>query len=492
MVGIDAFPPELLLHVLQLAHERNHADVLDSEDEDVEEAAAANAADTEGLATLCSASLVAKNWRAPAQSVMWRRLRVCTPERVEQIRRSPALGRHRTARLALRGDPNVLFAREGGLVGLGSLSVWCDERSRGDDLELDWLESPGLKDLQHLELDNFFVDRAVDPSPSFRLGALTLGPSVQSPALVRAILNTSAPTLTFFHLSFPREIIHTTLLNYLSLDNGPLIHLIVGGKLPGIEAHGKNLAALFSLGFFIDEESDFENLDTLMRNLPSPVRRLDLVILPDYRRHGAAVWPSVAGLLLEYAGKPEWEGLWRVHFAFEEEVELNQLDKGPELLKLCEENESITMSTPLPQPYYAIFAVLEPGGLLAGAAFALFAPTKFFNSYLGVGWFGDKVTGGLAGSNAQLVAGGMGSCMLILGVLSTIMIPKMSKTLKDHPVLHERLLRGYLGALFVGDFVHILVTLYYTPASVRYAPFSKWTILLWGNIIGTAGPQLAR
>lgn len=66
--------------------------------------------------------------------------------------------------------------------------------------------------------------------------------------------------------------------------------------------------------------------------------------------------------------------------------------------------------SPLPQPYYAIFALLEPGGLFAGALFAALAPTAFFDAYLGSGWMGDSKTGGIASPNAQLVAGGMGSC----------------------------------------------------------------------------------
>lgn len=34
--------------------------------------------------------------------------------------------------------------------------------------------------------------------------------------------------------------------------------------------------------------------------------------------------------------------------------------------------------------------------------------------------------------------------------------------------------------------------MYYTPAEVRWHPFSRWTILLWGNIAGTLMPNFAR
>jgi hypothetical protein len=38
---------------------------------------------------------------------------------------------------------------------------------------------------------------------------------------------------------------------------------------------------------------------------------------------------------------------------------------------------------------------------------------------------------------------------------------------------------------------HIVVTLIYTPRNVRFHA-STWTILLWGNIVGTAMPAVAR
>lgn len=69
------------------------------------------------------------------------------------------------------------------------------------------------------------------------------------------------------------------------------------------------------------------------------------------------------------------------------------------------------MSTPYPAPYSLIFSLLEPSGLLAGAAFAILAPQSFYSAYLGSGWFGDSTTGGRAGDKAALTASGMGSCM---------------------------------------------------------------------------------
>lgn len=38
---------------------------------------------------------------------------------------------------------------------------------------------------------------------------------------------------------------------------------------------------------------------------------------------------------------------------------------------------------------------------------------------------------------------------------------------------------------------HIVVTLLYAPPEVRFHP-STWTVLLWGNIVGTAMPAVAR
>jgi hypothetical protein len=41
------------------------------------------------------------------------------------------------------------------------------------------------------------------------------------------------------------------------------------------------------------------------------------------------------------------------------------------------------------------------------------------------------------------------------------------------------------------QFMHIALTLYNAPASLRWTP-SAWTILFWGNVAGTAAPMLVR
>lgn len=41
--------------------------------------------------------------------------------------------------------------------------------------------------------------------------------------------------------------------------------------------------------------------------------------------------------------------------------------------------------------------------------------------------------------------------MLIIGVLSSVVLPTLQNTLKDHPRLHETILQAYLGCLLVGD-----------------------------------------
>ena len=81
--------------------------------------------------------------------------------------------------------------------------------------------------------------------------------------------------------------------------------------------------------------------------------------------------------------------------------------------------------------------------------------------------------------------------MSILGVLGTFLLPSLQKHLSPHPALHERVLRTYLAALLVGDFVHVAITLHYTPAEVRWAP-QRWTLLMWGNVAGTLMPNFAR
>lgn len=130
------------------------------------------------------------------------------------------------------------------------------------------------------------------------------------------------------------------------------------------------------------------------------------------------------------------------------------------------------MLVPYPPLYRLMFGLLEPAGLLGGAAFAILAPNQFLHAYLGSGWFGDASRGIQAGPKGVLVASGMGTCelqcfsfwrsssradlcratgMLIIGVLSTVMLPTFQKTLKSQPKLHETILRAYLGCLLVGD-----------------------------------------
>ncbi|ORY50684.1 hypothetical protein BCR35DRAFT_336038 [Leucosporidium creatinivorum] len=150
------------------------------------------------------------------------------------------------------------------------------------------------------------------------------------------------------------------------------------------------------------------------------------------------------------------------------------------------------MLDPYPKLYRLIFGLLEPAGLLGGAAFAILFPNQFHHAYLGSGWLGDASRGSQAGQKGVLVASGMGTCRLIIGVMSSVLLPTFQKTLKGQPQLHETLLRSYLGCLLIGDFAHTFVTLYYTPADVRWHPFSRWTLLLWGNIAGTIFPNFAR
>lgn len=68
---------------------------------------------------------------------------------------------------------------------------------------------------------------------------------------------------------------------------------------------------------------------------------------------------------------------------------------------------------PYPSFYRFVFGVLEPAGLIAGAAFALLFPGGFHEAYLGKGWLGDAMAKHHhAGPKSVLVAAGMGSCEL--------------------------------------------------------------------------------
>lgn len=90
MPNIQSLPTETLLWILKLAGETN-PDLLNFREEKV------------ALRTLISASLVTRNWKEPAQSLMWWNLDLGdpTPELVERVSASPVCGKYRTARLVL-------------------------------------------------------------------------------------------------------------------------------------------------------------------------------------------------------------------------------------------------------------------------------------------------------------------------------------------------------------------------------------------------------
>ncbi|CDZ96319.1 hypothetical protein [Phaffia rhodozyma] len=153
-------------------------------------------------------------------------------------------------------------------------------------------------------------------------------------------------------------------------------------------------------------------------------------------------------------------------------------------------------ASPLPKPYYYALAIGEPLGMLGAGAYAIFFPNRFFEWFLrpedaGV-LAGSLVSGGGGGPRGILVAGGMGSCMAILGLLSFLVIPALQATLQKDPQSHETILTRYFAAFSIGDALHISVILALMPAEVRTAPFEKWTIMLWGNVLGTALPAFVR
>lgn len=66
---------------------------------------------------------------------------------------------------------------------------------------------------------------------------------------------------------------------------------------------------------------------------------------------------------------------------------------------------------PYPAVYRFIFGYLEPLGLIAGAVFAITAPSSFHDAYLGRHHFtGDAHWHSHASQKSVMVASGMGSC----------------------------------------------------------------------------------
>ncbi|ORY31934.1 hypothetical protein BCR39DRAFT_524678 [Naematelia encephala] len=138
------------------------------------------------------------------------------------------------------------------------------------------------------------------------------------------------------------------------------------------------------------------------------------------------------------------------------------------------------MRNPLPASYYYFFWLVEPALTLCGAIYAIFLPEKYASELLPPHY--ERVTTIMGNTvRGQIVIGGLGSCFLLLAMISLSLFPIIKHTLKDQPAAQAKLVKGLLIPLAIADLTHIFVTLIPMPMSLLETP-QKWTTLVNGNV----------
>ncbi|KGB77182.2 hypothetical protein CNBG_3020 [Cryptococcus deuterogattii R265] len=144
----------------------------------------------------------------------------------------------------------------------------------------------------------------------------------------------------------------------------------------------------------------------------------------------------------------------------------------------------------LPAPYFYFFWLLEPILTVAGGVSAIYDPISFGGNTLprnierATLKMGNTVRG-------QIVVSELGSCFMLLAMISFSLFYLFKKHLEDKPVLQEKLVKGLLIPLAIADLLHIGVTLLPLPMSHLENP-SQWTYILHSTVWITSGLFIVR
>ncbi|KIR63776.1 hypothetical protein I312_105272 [Cryptococcus bacillisporus CA1280] len=144
----------------------------------------------------------------------------------------------------------------------------------------------------------------------------------------------------------------------------------------------------------------------------------------------------------------------------------------------------------LPAPYFYFFWLLEPILTVAGGVSAIYDPISFGGNTLprnierATLKMGNTVRG-------QIVVSELGSCFLLLAMISFSLFYLFKKHLDDKPVLQEKLVKGLLIPLAIADLLHIAVTLLPLPMSHLENP-SQWTYILHSTVWITSSLFIVR
>ncbi|WVF66480.1 hypothetical protein IAT40_001220 [Kwoniella sp. CBS 6097] len=134
------------------------------------------------------------------------------------------------------------------------------------------------------------------------------------------------------------------------------------------------------------------------------------------------------------------------------------------------------MRSVLPTKYYYFFWLVEPVLTIAGGFSAIVYPEDFARDILSERVERSTIKMGQT-SRGQMIICELGSCFMLLAMLSLSLLYIIKKHLNDRPAIQEKLVKGLLIPLAIADLLHIAVTLLPLPISHIKSP-SEWTHVL--------------
>ncbi|WVR03368.1 hypothetical protein IAU60_000359 [Kwoniella sp. DSM 27419] len=134
------------------------------------------------------------------------------------------------------------------------------------------------------------------------------------------------------------------------------------------------------------------------------------------------------------------------------------------------------MPSVLPKSYYYFFWLAEPILTIAGGLSAIIRPREFANDLLSQRV--ERSTWDIGrSSRGQILAGELGSCFMLLAMISLSLVYLFKKHLDDRPAVLEKMVKGLLVPLAIADLLHIAVTFLPLPISHIRSP-RDWSHVL--------------
>ncbi|WWD22305.1 hypothetical protein CI109_106796 [Kwoniella shandongensis] len=138
------------------------------------------------------------------------------------------------------------------------------------------------------------------------------------------------------------------------------------------------------------------------------------------------------------------------------------------------------MSSILPSSYYYFFLLVEPALTIAGGISAIFDPEGFGSNLLPKHIERATVDIGRT-SRGQIIISELGSCFILLAMISISLFYIIKHNLEHQPVIQEKMIKGLLVPLAIADILHVAVTLLPLPISHLKSP-SQWTHIVHSTV----------